>query len=465
MRDTVDSVLSDRFMVFLSLCIVPVIIIPLLVSVPPSGIAFLNICDWSIIVLFVAEYASKLYLAKDRWAHFKEPWHLVDLAIVVLPFIQYLPFLGIATTGSPSLLLRLLRLPRVIAVSGRAADRRMEEEQAQTVEKKEEGGVVIRMVDSKSLTVASGLTWDELRDHVADPNEEWIDIHNLSDSDVRTLSSILHVPEPHFKIDLMDEIFPHIDYVQRVSLIFLQLGSVKYPEEPEAFLTISRSGIIIICTGQKIISVSRRESDLFNSALASVDLKSGLSFVVAVLYALLDQTLKEYRSLLSEIEIEVIRIGSTPRSKLPRDFLQRIYGLNSEVSRVKSNLVHLKDLLGVIVASKVPLEGFDDRAEEDFHVLQDSVSYLNDIADDLAGNIHSIIDLYINQTSFDTNRILKILAVITSIGVIPSAVGGILGMNLLGTPYPAYLWEVLLGIGIAMAFVSYVFIKLGWLRS
>ena len=68
-------------------------------------------------------------------------------------------------------------------------------------------------------------------------------------------------------------------------------------------------------------------------------------------------------------------------------------------------------------------------------MLQDEVSYLNEIADDLVGNLRSTIDLYINQTGFETNRILKILAVITSMAVIPSAVGGLLGMNLLDVPY------------------------------
>ena len=98
-------------------------------------------------------------------------------------------------------------------------------------------------------------------------------------------------------------------------------------------------------------------------------------------------------------------------------------------------------------------------------MLQDGVSYLNEIAEDLVNNIRSTIDLCINQTSFETNKILKILAVITSMSVIPSAVGVLLGMNLLDVPYSASLWEVVLVLVISMSFVSYVFIKLGWLKA
>jgi Mg2+ and Co2+ transporter CorA len=143
----------------------------------------------------------------------------------------------------------------------------------------------------------------------------------------------------------------------------------------------------------------------------------------------------------------------------------RAYGLNKQISRLISNLVRRKDLLAVIESKKVPLEGFDASAEEELQVLQDEVSYLNEIAADIIGNLRSTIDLYINQTGFETNRILKILAVITSMAVIPTAVSGLLGMNLLDVPYTADLWEVVLVIVITMTFVTYVFIRLGWLKS
>jgi Mg2+ and Co2+ transporter CorA len=70
-----------------------------------------------------------------------------------------------------------------------------------------------------------------------------------------------------------------------------------------------------------------------------------------------------------------------------------------------------------------------------------------------------------HQTSFETNRILKILAVITSISVIPAAVSGILGTNLLDTPYDATLWQLTFIITTSMSFATYTFVKLGWLKS
>ncbi len=467
LREIVDAIFSDKFMMVLSIILIPIILLPFVMTLDASVLSFLEICDGIIVILFIAEYTTKLFLAEDRWKHFKSPWHLVDLVIIALPFIQYLPLLELPITGSPSLLLRLLRLPRALAVGGRAvAGRRANND---VISSKLENGpeTIIRQVGSDLKTIQNNLTWEELEAHVYEKGrQEWLDLHNISNEGFSRLSRILEISEPHFKSGLVDEIYPHIDYVQKASFIFLQSGKIKYPENAGNFLTISRSGIIVICNGTKIITVSRHSVDLFEKVLDRVNsVKKDGTFVVPVLYGILEHMLDDYKAVLSEIEIETIKIGSTPRSRLPKDFLERIYMLDKEVSRLVSNLVHFKDMLSIITSRKVPLEGFDKTAEEAFQVLQDGAAYLNEIAHDLIGNIRSVIDLYINQTSFETNRIIKILAVVTSISVIPSAIGGLIGMNLLDAPFGAYLWQVAFVIGVCMTFAVYMFNKLGWLKT
>lgn len=466
-REMVNAVFSDRLMMVLSLILIPIILLPFIVTLDTAVLEFFEICDGIIVVLFITEYTTKLYCAQNRWEHFKSPWHLVDLIIITLPFAQYLPSIGLSMIGSPSLLLRLLRLPRALAVGGRAvASRRTNNT---TIAAKLDTGpeTVIHQVGSDLKTTQSSLSWDELEAHVSDKNRpEWIDLQDVSAEGFSRLSKILEVSEPHFKSRLMDEIYPHIDYLQGASFIFLQSGKIEYPQDSDDYLTISRSGIIVICNGTKIFTVSRHNTDLFQKVLERVNkTRHNQTFMAPVLYGIFEHLLEDYKQILSEIEIELIKIGGTPRSKLPKDFLERIYMLDKEVSRLVSNLVHFKDLLGIIISKKVFLEGFDKNAEEAFQVLQDSAIYLNEIAHDSIGNLRSTIDLYINQTSFETNKILKILAVITAISVIPTAVGGLMGMNLLDVPFGVYLWQLCFIIGAAMTFAIYVFYKLGWLKT
>jgi Mg2+ and Co2+ transporter CorA len=467
LRRIVESVLSDKFMGFVALLLVPIIVLPLITTLPESVTSFLYVSDWTIILIFVFEYSSKLYLSKSRREYFRSRWHLLDLSIIALSILLYLPFFDYRSPGSPSLLLRLLRLPRLFVAGGRAIGGVVPETTSVLDHEANEKEAWIRSISAEgSAAVKDGLSWEEFKEHLATDEHEWLDVHNVPDKGFSQLSQILQVSEPHFKSSLMDELYPHIDYVQRSSFIFLQSGQLRYPDEENRHLRISRSGFIIICSGSKIISISRHEVDLFRKTLESV--RGGPAhhtFVVSVLYEILDSLLTQYRLILSDIEIDVSRIGQAPRSMLPRDFLERIYTMKREVSRLTSNLVHFKSLLGVVMTRKITLEGFDTAAEDDFEVLQDGTSYLTEIAEDLNENLKSVIELYINQTGFETNRILKILAVITSVGVIPASVGSLLGMNLLGTPYEAYLWQVTAIVVVSMVFAVYVFVKLGWLKT
>jgi Mg2+ and Co2+ transporter CorA len=465
LRETVNSVLSDRFMAFLSVVLIPVIILPFFVSFAPSVLGFFEICDVTVILLFTVEYASKLYLAKSRWEYFRSPWHLLDLAVVLLSFVSYLPLIRSGSSGSASLLLRLLRLPRALAVGGRTVGSRMRAPEVSLVARPEPPPIVIRQVDADLTTEHDNLTWEDVEKHLSTKEQEWIDIHNITEEGTLRLSSMLRVPPRHFKAKHVDEIYPHVEYVQEISFIFLQSGMIKYPDRAENYLTIARRGELIICRGPKIISASPPGVDMFEKTLAELQPRLDRhSFVASVLYGMLDATLKEYRAIFTEIEVEVGKIGSTPRSKLPRDFLQRMYELNKQVIRLVSNMAHFKDLLGVILSKRAPVDGFGESAEEEFKALQDETTFLNDIADDLVDHLRTIIDLYINQSSFETNRVLKILAVITALSIIPTAVGGILGMNLLDTPFSFQLWQIMVTMLFTMAFVGYCFVKLGWLK-
>lgn len=466
LRESVNSVFSDKFMIFLSLILIPIIILPLVFQLSSIVLVFFEICDWVILVLFIAEYLLKLYVAQNRWSHFKSPWHCVDLVIITLPFLQYLPLVNLAIIGSPSLLLRLLRVPRAVAIGGRVIGSRRNNDVAYQ-EEAVKHQTIIRQVDS-NLQVTHNLSWDDLKAHLKDAAcPEWFDAQYISSEGFSQLSSILGIPEPHFKSSLVDEIYPHIDFIQNASFIFLQSGRIRYPiENATKFLKISRSGIIVICTGEKIITVSQHSTDMMDDVIEAVKRNDHVDgFVVPVLYSLLDHMLSEYRSILSEIELEIIEIGNTERSRLPKDFLERIYQMDKEVGRLVSNLLHFKDMLAIITSRKVTLEGFDKQTEEAFHILEETAGYLNEIAHDTIDNLRSIIDLYINQTSFEANRILKVLAVITAISVIPSAVSGILGTNLIDVPYGATLWQLTFLITISMSFVTYTFVKLGWLKS
>lgn len=465
-RETVDEILSDWFMVAISLLLIPIVLVPLLVPVPDWLLGLFDVGDVVIVAFFVVEYVAKLYLAESSKAYFLSPWHLLDLFVIAISFVSYLPFLGLHGVGSTLLLLRLLRLTRVLAVSGRTVGSRVKKKEvhAQVLEK--HAGAVVRQLNPKHPGQSGRLSWEEIEAHLKTPDEEWIDLSNVSESDLVRLSGLLRVHTQSFRLGKVDDVHPHLGEVQSMSFIFLQSREVQYPTSQEEFFTIARRGVVLICTGPKLLSVSPHGTNLFDRARELVHVNGeGTGFVVQALRALMETYLEDYQRVFAEVEEEVDKISRTPRSRLPKDFLTRMYQLRKSTMRVGSSLLHFRDLLGRIVSKRDPFPGFTEQAKGEFEALADEATYLDSVGDEVSDTLETLIDVYINEGSYETNRVLKILAVITSIAIVPAAVSGILGENILGQPFQATLWEILLGMGLSMAFVVYCFIKLGWLRS
>jgi voltage-gated potassium channel len=92
-------------MLVLSILIIPLLVIPLALDLSPGVETTFLALDWFIWAAFALEYGIRLYLAPNRVAFFRR--NLVDLALVVLPFLRPLRILRSARA------LRALRAVRV----------------------------------------------------------------------------------------------------------------------------------------------------------------------------------------------------------------------------------------------------------------------------------------------------------------------------------------------------------------
>lgn len=79
-------------------------------------------------------------------------------------------------------------------------------------------------------------------------------------------------------------------------------------------------------------------------------------------------------------------------------------------------------------------------------------------------DVKTLIELHINFKSFEMNVFLKLLAVVSFLGLMPSVVGGLLGMNVLGNPWAVTLPQVAFGIAMSMATALYMFAVKRWLK-
>jgi len=79
-------------------------------------------------------------------------------------------------------------------------------------------------------------------------------------------------------------------------------------------------------------------------------------------------------------------------------------------------------------------------------------------------SVLSLIELRLDLASHETNRFMRLLAVVTTLALIPSVVGGLLGMNLWDAPWSVTLGQVAFGSLVLTLAVLYTFMAKGWFR-
>jgi Mg2+ and Co2+ transporter CorA len=465
LRKTVDLILPESLMIFLAFLLVPVVLIQWFVNdLSPGWILFLDYINYAIWGVFVLEYVSKAVLAPNILRHVLNPWHLLDLFVCVVPLIDIFQ-ISIIGVGRSSPLLRLLRIIRVFAAGGRAVDRRIKQRASVSAFTAEQAPLEVRVVDGNLENVQTGVSITGIKEYLSNSQKSWIDITSVSEADIAGLSQVLNIPQAVLESGLIEESYPHIDYFGHFSSIFVRTADVFTLETGSKRLIVERSGLLVICAGQNIITISNRKTSVFNEILEKTrrHLIPQDSLVVMVLYSVIKISLERVKRIIMETEKELMYLENIPFKERPPDFLEATFHLKKEISQVVPSLLHMKEIAMVITSKRVPLEGFNEKHQDLFEIMADEAAYLHETAEAARDNLLSLIDLYINTTSFELNRVMRIIAVITCLGIIP-ALCGMFGSNIAGNPWDIQLWQLFCFMGFLMLAMGWIFYRLGWLK-
>lgn len=467
LREKVNLILPDSLMIILALIMVPVVLIELLVADLPDSISTsFNFIDYTILGIFIIEYLLKTILATNVLKHIINPWHLLDLLIIIVPSISLLPMFSIKFAIS-SLLLRLLRIIRLLAIGGRTADRRgLLASSAPKAVEKAEIPLEIRVMDGQLENNYENVPLNKLKEYLDRPSHSWVDISPVSEADFDLLSNILGIPKILLESELIDESYPRVDYFEHYAMIFARIADIQISQNGPTRLLINRMSLLVICRERNIITVSKSKSDLFSQIIEKAKKIHSPEepVVVTILYTILKYILEKDKQIIAALERELMILESIPLENRPAGFLETTFHLRKEVNQLVPSLFHLKELISNITSKRVPLEGFSERHEKIFDILMDQATYLHETASNARDNLQSLVDLYINMTSFATNKMMRVIAVITSLSIIP-AVMGLLGSNIMGNPWDIQLWQVFAVVGIIMLAMGWIFYRLGWLKG
>ncbi|VVB69862.1 Cobalt/magnesium transport protein CorA [uncultured archaeon] len=472
----VYRVFNDDMMIALAAILACSVIFQMLFEFSPGMLVIFEYLNYLIIAAFAAEYILKLYVAKSRASFVSNPLHILDLFIILLAlfditFIGYISIIPNQAQLSPVLrLLRLLPrlLPRVLLtffLAGRTAKRI---ENPDVIENPSKPVLQIstfepmgnpKRCDAKDAGCSIMLNAEPI----------WIDFQYVAENDLEFIERTTNISRDMLETKLILASFPRIDPAEGVPTIFLWDSQIKLNDSSTDAIDIATNNILVVCNGQKIITLSREKSDLFDkisSELAnkgSRDHFKGEEFTVKILYSLLRRKMLDYSDIVQKIEQKTIGFEEIPVDRTSPKFLEETFHFKKEIQKVYSNLWHFHQVLHQLIDPKnLSLLKINDST--DFNNLHEESDYLLETAKNIRESLISLIELHINTVSYDMNRVMKVIAVITCLAIIPSVVGGLLGVNIAEADFPIKLGELIFLVFSFMLLGLYAFYKMDWLK-
>ncbi len=458
LQKSVYWLFNDDLMNVLAFILVPVIGLPMLFQLSPVMQGLLDLVNYFVVAMFIAEYFLRLYVADSRSAFIRNPWHVLDMIIIILAIVDIVGFLSV---GRASPVLRLLRLLRIFTAAGRSV--KGSRLPAPAIKAPPlVSRITVNTMDSSGIARCTNNGHScVIKD---DDAIAWVDVQDVSSIDLDYISQSIHVPRIVLESKIVEEAFPRIDYYADYTTIFLWDAKLISRGEGPRDMNISRSGMLVICKGNRIFTICTGKSGLFDEISEEMRAVEGADFPVYVLYSILRHKVKDGEEIVRAFELKTGVLEDQPVGKTTPSFLEDTFHLKKDVQKINKNLWHLRQVLDTLKSRKVRLNSITDDHLHLFDILYDEADYLYETSQNINESLVSLRELHINTVSYEMTRVMRVLAIITCLALVPSTIGGLLGENILGQPFPLTISEVIVIVASLMVLELYAFYKMGWLR-
>ncbi len=448
--------LNDAVLGFFALLSLFLILTPAVFALTGSELYALSIVENLIVLLFFLEYSCALWLAEDRTKFVRDPWRILDAMIVIFALIAVLPVVPDALRNSP--VLRLFRLGRFALLGTRSGfalkskptriDAPIQSVSAQ---------VVVRCLGT------SGVQFDEISlqeglDRIRNDSEDWLFLSGADETLLPPIADAMGIPVKALQV-IFHSTVPRFDRLDRFTTLF-----VRYPLGMTEEKTLRRTPVLLVGTANNVVVLCREHTDLEGRVEARLqDLDSSTPRMARALTALISEIIRANTDVLESFEVALAKLELDQPNLNDKTFLTRTFEFRADLLKVRSSLKYLKNTIREISEGQTVV-GISPNDRDLFRYLADDASDLFEGIEDIRDSLQSLVDLRLNVSSFQMNRVMRLLALLTTLALVPATAGGLLGMNLTDAPWPGTLLQVAFCLAAGMSFSLYLFAIKGWFR-
>jgi Mg2+ and Co2+ transporter CorA len=441
--------LGEPFLGFLAIVALGLTLFPMLFAVTPAVDTAIEACQWAIVAWFGAELVVAFACSSDKQQFLANPWRWLDLATVLLALGSLLPS---ADALRSALILRLARIGRLVSFGLRAGSfpaRRRGEEPSAT--KLHGPAQVTQLVDQPQPAVKAA-SLDELWRWLGTPDEQWFHVAGSAPDELRRIGTAAGLPDGFLEQHLLATNYPHWAPAGSRTGLFLWLP------ETDATGHLERFAILLVPTGRGLLSLSRRTPPglLVPTSTPPDDERP---FTERMIGRVLERVVRDYQQLANRSEERLRELEEVPAQESRPAFFELTFRTKKQLSAAQADLWRLKRIADDLVARRAT-----GAAVTVYARFQSDIDYLYDTMINVREGVLSVIDLHLNVVSFEMNRVMRVLAVISALGLIPTIIGGLLGMNLIDNPWLLTLPQVAFAVFFGMVVGLYFFLIKGWLR-
>ncbi|QDZ40364.1 magnesium/cobalt transporter CorA [Euhalothece natronophila Z-M001] len=325
--------------------------------------------------------------------------------------------------------------------------------------------LILTNYDEKQVAKKVNISPNELPHYITSADSLWLDIQGLGTE--KTLKQIGEIF--NFHPLLLEDIVnvpqrPKVEYYDDQLVIIFNLVTSNPEEDGFSFEQIS----LILGENYLLTFQEGHNKDYFDFIRTRLEKDKGKIRSLGVdylTYLLLDVMIDSFFPVLEEYSERIEKLEDEAIISPNRKTLPKIYKLRRELLALRRAIWPQQSVITTLMRSSSNFMG--SKVEVYLRDCYDHIIQLLDIIESYRELSSSLMDVYLSSISNQTNEIMKILTIISSIFVPLTFIVGIYGMNFEYMPELSTKWGyfICLGVLAMIGFSSlFFFWKRGWLK-
>ncbi|WP_066172519.1 magnesium/cobalt transporter CorA [Bacillus marinisedimentorum] len=284
----------------------------------------------------------------------------------------------------------------------------------------------------------------------------WVDFSSPDEREMDFLHSFFHFHPLAIEDCLQKLQRPKLDYYDQYNFYVVHALDQVDKEKDEIDLFLS---------DHYIVTFHKDESNEVNQVWDKFKYSSNLERwdQHVVLYEIMDKIVDAYFPVLYQIEDELNAIEDNTGNRSVEKILDEVFEHRGYLLYLRNTVHPMRDLLYRMLNSH-HLEEVNERREY-FSDIYDHLLKLSDMIQSNREMTTDIRDSYLSLNAHQTNRIMKVLTVITTIFMPLTFIAGVYGMNFVYMPELEWRYSYFITLGLMMVIgmvMFWWFKKKGW---